>query len=252
MTQGLSQPQKDLTRDTIATEVWQLLNRLCRHKTMYLCIALCSKPQLLDLVSSHKPVDQGWMWRQGQRLPERVREVSLFTEHCVNMCSPWSHPHSKLPDTQRVKGLYTCAPITCSADYLLHEPVEIGRQRSGLLHFVPDLYRRTDIPLTLSQNILVSQVPIMASAYLLTLMTTTLKSGLDKLSERKPDSAGREKKANMVTVSSYTLPLILQKLFANMRDNASSCSYWAMANALRLLMWAAMLRHNKALSLQNV
>lgn len=41
-------------------------------------------------------------------------------------------------------------------------------------------------------------------------VTTTLRSRLDKWSERKPDCAGRERKVNMVSVSSYTLPLILQ------------------------------------------
>lgn len=47
-------------------------------------------------------------------------------------------------------------------------------------------------------------------AHLLTTMTTARRSRLDKRSEGKPDCAGRERKVNMVTVSSSTPPLTLQ------------------------------------------
>lgn len=191
--------------------------RLCRHRTTCIAFFLFQAPTPRPGFSSQAS-DQGWTWWQGERLPEGVGEVSFFTERCVNLCSPWGRPCSKLPDPWRIKRLYTYAPTTC--------PAMTGnwRRRSGLACAVPHLYRCTGIPFTLSQNIPVSQVPITASACSLTIMTATLKSRLDKWSERTPDCVGRERIVNMVTVSSHTLPLILQRLFASMRDNASSCS----------------------------
>lgn len=198
---------------------------------MYLCIAFFFQAQTPWPGFSSQASDQGMdvMTRR-----ECQKESEKCPAQCgVSLCSPGSRPHSKLPGTWRIKGLCTCAPITCSADFSLPAPWSSGnwRHRSGLVHVVPHLYRCTGIPLTLSQNIPISQVPITANACFLTVMTKTLKCRLEKWSRRKPDYAGRERTANMVTVSSYTLSLILQRLFANIRDNASSCSYWAMADA---------------------
>lgn len=96
--------------------------RLCRHRTTCIAFFLFQAPTPRPGFSSQAS-DQGWTWWQGERLLEGVGEVSFFTERCVNLCSPWGHPCSKLPDPWRIKRLYTYAPITCPADLpsLLHE-----------------------------------------------------------------------------------------------------------------------------------
>lgn len=62
----------------------------------------CSKPQPLDLASPHRPEDK-----------ERRCQRSAC---CVSPRSLWPRPHSKLPDTRRIKGPYVCASMTHSAD----------------------------------------------------------------------------------------------------------------------------------------
>ena len=187
--------------------------------------SFCSKPQLLDLASPHKPVT-----RDG--CDDRERDCQRESEKCpssqsvVSICVPLEAIPTQ--SSQICGGLRDCILVHSLLVLLIFPTYSMSgnwRQRSGLVRAVPHLYICTRIPLTLSQNIPISQVPITASACSLTIMTTTLKSRLDKWSERKPDYVGRERKVNMVTVSSYILPLILERLFANMRDNASSCSY---------------------------
>lgn len=172
-----------------------------------LCInalpSFCSKAYL--------PTSQrsGMEWQK-----ERDWQSVLHTELCASLCSPWSLLHPQLPAMCGIGD--NSVHISYSADFLclLHEPVEIwsSRQRSGLVCSVPHLV--TKIPFT--------QLPSTESACLL---TTTLRSGQDKLSERKTDCAGRDGKVNMVPASSYTLPSIPLPL----RGITSSCSPWAEA-----------------------
>lgn len=175
---------------------------------IYALPAFCSKPHLAT--SQHSGMDV----TRGERLTEGAREVS-FTQSIVAVCVPLEATPIKAPGyVEDWRTVYLCAHFLFCW-FSLPTPWASGtwRQRSGLACSVPHFYRCSGIPLTLSQKIPSSQVPSTEGASLLTIMTTTLKSRLDKWSERKPDSAGRDRKVNMVTISSYTLPLTLQSFW---------------------------------------
>lgn len=156
-------------------------------------LPFCSKPKLLDLSSPNKPVTR---------------------DGCDDKERDWQGESEKCPSQSAVSVSAPLEAIPTQSSQIC------GRLRGcTLVH--PLLALLISLPTPWES----------ANAHSLTIMTTTIKSMLETRSERKPDYVGRERKVNMVTVSGYTLPLILQRLFANMRDNAPSCSYWAMADA---------------------
>lgn len=112
------------------------------------------------------------------------------------------------------------------------------RQRSGLVHA-----GCTGIPLTSSQKRSCQSGPH-HSKCAFTLHNDYDTPVWDGYTIRENQTMLAERQGNRVTAGSDALPLVLQRLFANTRDNASSCSYWAMADPSSLPTWVAVWRHN--------
>ena len=142
--------------------------------------SFCSKPQLLDLASPHRPVTRDER-DDKERDCRRESEKCPSSQSVVSICVPLEAIPAQ--SSQIRGGLRDCIlmhPLLVLLIFPTYSMTGNWRRRSGLACAVPHLYRCTGIPFTLSQNIPVSQVPITASACSLTIMTTTLKSRLDK------------------------------------------------------------------------
>lgn len=165
---------------------------------LYLCTAFF----LFQASPSHKPV-----FRDGCDKRRETDRLS-FTWSPGSACSPLgaSSTHS----SQLCAGLKHWILLCTFLVLLIFPAYSSGtwRQRCGLVCSV--LHLVTKNPL--------HSGPQHTKCMLAHHVTTTLRSRLEKWSERKPDCAGREREVNMVTVSSYTLPLSCS-VCANMRDN---------------------------------
>lgn len=161
---------------------------------------------LFQASPSHKPA-----FRDGCDKRRETDRVS-FTQSGVPVCAPLAATSTL--SSQLCGGLKDWIPLCTFLvllifPCLLHEPVELWDRDLACCA----------LSLTLPQNLPSIQVPSTESTHLLTTTTTALRSRLDKWSEGKPDCGGRERKVNMVPVSSYTLPLTLQSC-CQREDNA--------------------------------